>query len=84
MVRVNLELSEELARVAGLDGKDGPAAARLLILLELYREGRLSFGRLAELSGLPQAELLDRMSEHGTYLNYTLEDLDQDRRALPA
>ncbi len=82
-MELNLQLPEELARAAGLVGDAAAERARFLLLLELYREGRLSLGRFSELAGLSQAELLERMGEHGTYLNYSSDDLAEDRRDLP-
>ena len=82
-MELNLQLPEELAQAAGLVGNAASDRAKFLLLLELYREGRLSLGRLAELSDLPQAELLQRMEEHGTYLNYSSDDLTEDRRNFP-
>lgn len=55
----------------------------VLLLLELYREGRLSLGRLAELIQVSQAELLERMAAHDTYLTYSAQDLEDDRKSLP-
>ena len=82
-MELRVTLPEDVARGAGLDGRDAGERARFLLLLELYREGRLSLGRLAELSGLAQADLLGKMSDHATYLNYSLKDLEDDRKALP-
>ena len=82
-MELNLKFPEDLAAKAGLTGRDAPAQARFLLLLELYREKRLSLGRFAELAGLSQAELMDRMSRHETYLNYSVADLGEDRRTLP-
>jgi predicted HTH domain antitoxin len=82
-MEVKVSLPEDVARFAGLAGRDAPEQARFLLLLELYREGRVSLGRFAELAGVSQAELLDRMGEHGTYLNYSLKDLEDDRKNLP-
>lgn len=78
-----MTLPEDVARTAGLAGLDASDQARLLLLLELYREGGLSLGRFAELAAVSQAELLEKMAEHGTYLNYSLKDLEEDRKALP-
>lgn len=86
MIRVmefKVTLPEDVARTAGLAGLDAPEQARFLLLLELYREGRLSLGRFAELAGLSQAALLERMGAHDTYLNYSLQDLEDDRKDFP-
>jgi predicted HTH domain antitoxin len=80
---VRVTLPEDLARSFGLSGSDASEQVRFLLLLELYREGKLSFGRMAELSTLSQQELLTRMAAHGTYLNYSAQDLEEDRRSLP-
>jgi len=80
---VRLTLPEDLARAAGLTGDEASQEAQFLLLLELYREGRLSLGRFAELVKMAPAALLERIGRHGTYLNYSPEDLAEDRRNLP-
>jgi predicted HTH domain antitoxin len=82
-MEVKVTIPEDLAKTAGLAGLDASEQARFLLLLELYREGRLSLGRFAELAAVSQADLLEKMTEHGTYLNYSLKDLEDDRKALP-
>ena len=82
-MELHLRLPEDLARTAGLDGTDASEQAKLLMLLELYREGRLSLGKLAEVLKLSQADLLGVMRAHNTYLNYSSDDLAEDRQALP-
>ena len=82
-MEVRLTLPEDVAKSAGLAGRDASEQARFLLLLELYREGRLSLGRLAELMQCSQAELLERMAAHDTYLNYSAQDLEDDRKSLP-
>lgn len=79
---LRVDLPDDALRVAGLTGKDADREARFLLLLELYRENKLSLGRLGELSGYAQAELMSRMREHGTYLNYGVDDLADDGRTL--
>jgi len=82
-MEVKVTLPEDVAKTAGLAGRDAPEQARFLLLLELYREGRLSLGRLAELMKVSQAELLERMAAHDTCLNYSAQDLEDDRKSLP-
>ena len=82
-MEVKVTLPEDVAKSAGLAGRDAPELARFLLLLELYREGRLSLGRLAELIQVSQAELLERMAAHDTYLNYSAQDFEDDRKSLP-
>ncbi|MEK7476856.1 MAG: UPF0175 family protein [Candidatus Coatesbacteria bacterium] len=79
---LKVELPEDALRDAGLTGQDADQEARFLLLLELYREGKVSLGRLGELAGLSPADVLARMAKHGTYLNYSTDDLAADRKAL--
>lgn len=81
-MKLTIDLPIELVRSAGLFGEAGSARAKLLLLLELYREGKLSVGKLAEILSISQAELFEKMNEHGTYINYSSEDLAEDRETL--
>jgi predicted HTH domain antitoxin len=65
MPPVHIELDQDV--VALLEGLRRPAkaAARELIVLELYREGNLSSGRGAELLGVSRAEFIRQASARG-------------------
>jgi predicted HTH domain antitoxin len=81
-MELRMDLPRDIVQTAGLAGEDASQKARLLLLLELYREGHISLGRLGELADLSQEKMLERMKEHGTYLNYSMDELAQDRQAL--
>jgi predicted HTH domain antitoxin len=81
-MELQLNVPDEVARAAGLTGNEAGRQAYFLMLLELYREGKLSLGRLSGLVELSRAELLDRMADHSTYLNYSSGDLQEDRETL--
>jgi predicted HTH domain antitoxin len=56
-------------------------AARLLAL-ELYREGKVSLGRAAELCQTPLAAFMNFAARHGVPpLRYSSEDLEEERRS---
>jgi len=65
MPPVHIELDQDV--VALLEGLRRPAkaAARELIVLELYREGTRSSGRGAELLGVSRAEFIRHASARG-------------------
>ena len=65
MPPVHIELDQDV--VALLEGLRRPAkaAARELIVLELYREGTLSSGRGAELLGVSRADFIRHASARG-------------------
>jgi len=47
-------------------------------LLELYREGRISLGRMASLLGLNSMEMLGILKDLKIPLNYGISELDED------
>ncbi len=63
----------------------GPEPERELIILaaiELYREGKLSLGKAAQLSGLGVREFLYELKRRGIPINYTLEEAEEDIRLI--
>ena len=80
----HLELPLETLEAAGITPAQTGTEVNRRLVLELYREGRVSLGKAAELAGLPLAEFLDFMAAHEAYLNYDEEDLAADRAALDA
>ena len=55
---------------------------RLLVALELYREGRISLGKAAEIAGLGLREFLYELRSRDIPLNYDLEELEHDLEAV--
>jgi len=53
------------------------------LAVELYREGRLSLGKAAELAGIKSKwEMLMLLSERGVPLDYTADDAEMDFKTL--
>lgn len=65
---VNLELPRDI--LAALDVPEAELGARLreLIAVQLFREGRISSGKAAELLGVSKSEFVDLLARSG--LNY--------------
>jgi len=53
---------------------------RLLVAIELYREGRVSLGKAAEIAGLHVREFLYELHARGISLSYDLEELKEELR----
>ncbi|MFZ4574194.1 MAG: UPF0175 family protein [Phycisphaerales bacterium] len=81
-ISINMPKDDEQAlRAAWGDGLD--RAAREGLLIESYRAGKISLGYLAELLGLETSiEAQGWLSKRGIHLNYSLEDLEADRKSL--
>ena len=75
-VEVKIRIPRELAELAGPRGVE--EELRLLVALELYREGRVSLGKAAELAGLSLREFLYELRSRRVPLNYDLEELEKD------
>lgn len=83
MSTVRLELSTDLIQAANMDPGDVSAEAARLIALELFREGTISLGRAAELSGTRLAVFMDFASAHGVApLRYGMEEFEEDLRTI--
>jgi predicted HTH domain antitoxin len=79
---VNIELPAELVKAANLEPANLSEEAARLFALELYREGKVSLGRAAELCKTPLAGFMDFAARHGVPpLQYSAEDLDEERQS---
>lgn len=56
--------------------------ARDAFLVQSYREGRLSVGQVGAILGRGVIETQAWLSERGAPLNYSPDDLEEDRRTL--
>jgi predicted HTH domain antitoxin len=83
METVNIQLPADLLEAAELRQNDLSQEAARLLALELYREGKVSLGRAAELSRTPLASFMDFVADHGVPpLRYDFEDLEDERRLM--
>ena len=79
---ITLNVPEDIARQLASQGQDVSRAALELMVLEAYREHKLSIGQLRRL-----LDFHTRMQTHaflkdrGVPLHYDREDLEHDRRA---
>ncbi len=79
---VSLDLPDELATALAGTGEDLPRAAFEAIVLEAYRENKLSTAQMRRLLGYQtRMEVHAFLKEHGAYQHYGLADLEHDRQA---
>ncbi len=64
MVKVTLEIPREVVTLTGREEKELPQALKLLLAVELVRQGTLTYGKAAELLGVGQAEFIAYLGEH--------------------
>ena len=78
-IRLPAEIEQELRRqTPNLDD-----STREQFLISNYREGKLSTGDIAEILGFETRHDAQRwLAERGVPINYSLADLEQDRKNL--
>jgi len=82
MQTVRAEIPAELVVAAGLDAQNLSVEAARLLALELYREGKVSLARAAELCHTPLELFMEFAGRHEVPLHYGADDLEEDRRTL--
>jgi predicted HTH domain antitoxin len=79
MITVNIPLKEDLAEVLKELDRPIEESARELIVLELYREHKISIGKAAELLEMDLLDFIRYSSSVGIpYLDLPPEQLDKD------
>lgn len=83
METVKIEIPVALLRMANPDAADLSQEAARLLALELFREGKVSLGRAAELCRTPLATFMDFAAVHEVpVIRYGQEELEEDRHTL--
>ncbi len=82
-MRITFDFPEDIAdRLRTEAGGSLEQSARESLLIEAYRRGFVSVGRLAEMLGMGVIEADRWLAERHVPINYTREDLEADRKAL--
>lgn len=79
-----LELPDTWKRLLGLDTDDAAARAREMLVIEGYREGRLSRGQAADMLDLGFHEAEALFKRYGANQQPTWEELEQSTQAFKA
>ena len=79
---ITFQLEDDLERQLRRDLGDLGQAARDALLIEAYRMGKLSIGRLARTLGIGVIDADQWLARHGVPLNYTFEDFKADQNTL--
>jgi predicted HTH domain antitoxin len=82
-IEVNIVLPEEVLSFARLSKEEIREEMRRLLLLELVREGKVPYGKAAELLGIGQGEFLQYMAQHQVSpFQFTPEELAEELRPI--
>lgn len=62
--------------------RDLIARGRVLLALEMHREGKASLSKAAEVAGISVSEMMDLLAEHGIPSDLGVEDYRESLRTL--
>jgi len=82
MIDIKLQLPKEIIKAVETPDTKLETALWQKIVLALYREETISFGKAAELLGMTKWDFTDLLKEKDVPLPYDEEDLDEDLKAL--
>ena len=79
MTNITVEIPTEVLMLAGLPSGSASNRATWLLVLDLFREGRVSLGRAAELAGASVEEFMEFSAQRQVSLHYSETNLGEDR-----
>jgi len=79
---INIEIPKKSEEALRAEWGDLEQAAKEALLIESYRAGKVSVGFLAETLGMGVIEADQWLAKRGVPLNYSVDDLDADRKTL--
>jgi predicted HTH domain antitoxin len=78
IVKTEIQLPSDILYSAGIDKTRMEYFVMKNFLLELYREGKISLGRMAALLGVSRIEMLGILKDSNVPLNYGVAELEED------
>lgn len=80
---VTIDIPDSLAATVTVEQRELPGFIKKTLAVELYREGKLSLGKAAELAGVSNKwEMVILLNERNVPLRYTAEDAENDLKTL--
>jgi predicted HTH domain antitoxin len=82
-IKTTINLPSSFPSSVKISESEMPDFIKRTLAIELYREGKLSLGKAAELAGARNKwEMLTLLDKSGVPLNYTIEDIEKDLDTL--
>ncbi len=79
---VTIDISAEAEKLLKSEWGDLNRAARDALVIESYRQGKLSLGQCSEILGMGFAETEAFLRERGVDLGLTMQDVEDDMKCL--
>ena len=81
-MKVDIQIPENIGQQLQREWRDVPRRALEAVAIEAYRSAALSREQVGDLLGLSFWETEAFLKEHQAYLDYSVEDLEEDRATL--
>ena len=82
-IEAKVSLPDSFLAAAKIREAEVDIFVRRALAVELYREGKLSLGKAAEVAGVRNKwEMLMLLNEKGVAINYTAKDAENDLKTL--
>ena len=81
MEELPVTVPKDLVRILKVRDEDIPRLVRLYLAIELYREGKVSLGKAAEIAGITKWEMMEILASKDV-LQYDVKDLEKDIKML--
>ena len=82
-VGVSFKLPKAILAAAKVKESDLESLMKATLAIDLYRLGKVSLGKAAEIAGVKTKwEMIQLLSKHEVWLDYSAEDAKQDWEAL--
>lgn len=81
-IKAVVEVPRYLSRILGLDERQLPNQIKESFLLDLYQNGKISLGKVADLLGKSRDEMIEVLKGHKMFMNYGIEEYEKDLRTI--
>ncbi len=82
MEEISVKVPRDLVRILKVKDEEIPKLVRLYLAIELYREGKVSLGKAAEIAGVSKWEMMEILASKNIPIQYDVEDLGKDIKTL--
>mgnify|MGYP000704592643 CR=1 FL=1 len=82
MEEISVKVPRDLVRILKVRDEEVPKLVRLYLAIELYREGKVSLGKAAEIAGVSKWEMMEILASKNVPIQYDVEDLKKDIETL--
>lgn len=83
MVNLEVSLPKELFLTMGITKTEAAKEMRGLVVLEMFKKGKVSSGKAAELLGMRKRDFIEFLDKEGIpFFDYTKEELEEEFKTV--